>query len=106
MYTEIISIDELAEGEAKGFEVGENSYLLVRRNGELFAYINRCPHRGVRLEWQPDQFLDYEKQFIQCSTHGALFTIETGLCVAGPCPGKRLESIPVKVEAGRVLIQN
>lgn len=106
MYSEIISIDQLAEGEAKGFELGEKSYILVRRNGELFAYINRCPHRGVRLEWQPDQFLDYEKQFIQCSTHGALFTIETGLCVAGPCLGKRMESIPVKIEAGRVLIQD
>lgn len=106
MYSEIISIDQLAEGEAKGFELGEKSYILVRRNGELFAYINRCPHRGVRLEWQPDQFLDYEKQFIQCSTHGALFTIETGLCVAGPCLGKRMESIPVKIKAGRVLIQD
>jgi nitrite reductase/ring-hydroxylating ferredoxin subunit len=54
------------------------------------------------LEWQPNQFLDYEKQFIQCATHGALFGIDDGICIAGPCPGEQLEALPVEVRDGEV----
>ena len=68
--------------------------LAVRRNGQVFVYRNRCPHRGVALEWQPDQFLDSSASLIQCATHGALFLIESGECIAGPCAGQSLTALP------------
>ncbi|MFN3882873.1 MAG: Rieske (2Fe-2S) protein [Nitrincola lacisaponensis] len=86
----ICHTDALKEGEARGFETAGRALLVVRRQHQFYVYENRCPHRGIRLEWQADQFLDYEKQFIQCATHGALFRIEDGECIAGPCPGERL----------------
>ena len=63
----------LGEGASRGFALDELRLLVVRREGRVYAYQNRCPHRGVALEWQPDQFLDASASLIQCSTHAALF---------------------------------
>lgn len=85
--------DELAEGQSRGFLIDDLKLLLVRREGRVHAYENRCPHRGIPLEWQPNRFLDDSGSLIQCATHGALFLIESGECVAGPCAGKSLYSL-------------
>jgi len=95
-------MDELEPNARRGFKVDGISLFCVRKEEQVFAYINNCPHRGVPLEWQPDTFLDVEKQFIQCATHGALFTIEAGECVAGPCPGEKLTPVRVTIEAGEI----
>ncbi|WP_372760662.1 Rieske (2Fe-2S) protein, partial [Litorivivens sp.] len=42
-----------------------------------------------------NQFLDRDDSLIQCATHGALFVVETGECVAGPCMGDCLEAVPI-----------
>lgn len=94
----------IAEGKSRGFEIGELTVLAVRREGQVFVYKNRCPHRGVALEWQPDQFLDSSASLIQCATHGALFLIEDGQCVAGPCEGESLTAIPCGEDAQGVWI--
>jgi nitrite reductase/ring-hydroxylating ferredoxin subunit len=83
----------LAEGSSRGFDVDGLRLLAVRRAGRVYVYQNRCPHRGVPLEWHPDQFLDPSASLIQCATHGALFLIESGECVAGPCEGKSLSAL-------------
>ena len=85
--------DEVAEGQSRGFEIAGEKLFVVRRNGKLHAYRNRCPHRGIALEWLPDQFLDSSASLIQCATHGALFLIESGECVAGPCAGQSLQAL-------------
>ncbi|WP_439850571.1 Rieske (2Fe-2S) protein [Pseudomonas syringae] len=84
---------QLPEAQSRGFEVGEHKLLAIRRQGQVFIYRNRCPHRGIGLEWQADQFLDSSASLIQCATHGALFLIENGECVAGPCEGQSLTAI-------------
>lgn len=88
--------DELAEGQSRGFEIAEEKLLAVRKDGQLYAYRNRCPHRGIPLEWLPDQFLDASASLIQCATHGALFLIESGECVAGPCAGQSLQELAIR----------
>ncbi|MDD1506926.1 Rieske (2Fe-2S) protein [Pseudomonas sp. CNPSo 3701] len=85
--------DELPEAQSRGFDVEDVQLLAVRKGGEVFVYRNRCPHRGVPLEWQADQFLDPSASLIQCARHGALFLIESGECVAGPCEGQTLRPI-------------
>lgn len=82
--------DELAEGRSRGFTVDETSIFAVRRAGQVYLYRNRCPHRGIQLNWEPDQFLDSSASLIACGRHGALFLIESGECVAGPCEGEQL----------------
>ena len=79
--------------------------LLVRREGRVYAYRNRCPHRGIPLEWQPDQFLDDSGSLIRCSTHGALFLIESGECVAGPCEGQALQALECREDAYGIWIE-
>ena len=85
--------EALSEGTSRGFELDEVRLLITRREGRVYAYKNRCPHRGVALEWQPDQFLDSSASLIQCATHSALFLIESGECVAGPCTGQFLTAL-------------
>ena len=88
--------DELAEGQSRGFEIAEEKLFAVRKDGRLYAYRNCCPHRGIPLEWLPDQFLDASASLIQCATHGALFLIESGECVAGPCAGQSLQELAIR----------
>ena len=64
--------------------------------------MNACPHIGIPLEFQPDEFLDMEKRFIQCANHGALFEIETGDCIAGPCAGQALQAARFEIDGDSV----
>jgi len=95
----------LAQNSSLGFDIDGRKLLVVRREGIAYFYINRCPHRGVPLEWQPDQFLDPSASLIQCATHGALFLIETGECVAGPCAGQSLTALPGREDEQGLWVQ-
>ncbi|WP_409316162.1 Rieske (2Fe-2S) protein [Pseudomonas sp. KCJK9016] len=90
---------DLGEAASRGFEIDGKRLFAVRRAGRAYVYLNRCPHRGVGLEWQPDQFLDPSNSLIQCATHGALFLIENGECVTGPCAGQFLAVIDCREDA-------
>ena len=85
--------NEIAEGKSKGFQLGEKFLFAVKKNGRIYVYENRCPHLGIQLEWQPDEFLDIDASMIQCSSHGALFRIEDGECLLGPCSGQSLIAV-------------
>jgi nitrite reductase/ring-hydroxylating ferredoxin subunit len=83
-------------------DLGPEEIFLVRRDQEVFAYRNQCPHTGGPLDWVTDQFLDLDKRHIQCATHDARFRIEDGFCLIGPCAGRALEPVALRVEAGCV----
>jgi len=105
---QLCRFDELSDPGSRGFVVdlpgGSLELFLVRKRDRIHAYRNSCPHTGVTLEWLPHRFLDAEEQFIQCGLHGALFRIETGECLRGPCVGAHLTPLPVKVRDGRVFL--
>ncbi len=84
---------DLGEGQSRGFNSRGMELLGVRRQGQVYLFRNRCPHRGIPLNWQPDQFLDNSASLITCTHHGALFLIESGECVAGPCEGDSLQAL-------------
>ena len=77
---------------------------VVRRRGELRAYVNRCPHQGHPLNLRPHEFLSPDGSLLLCNSHGALFEVSTGLCIAGPCDGERLTPVPIVVHRGCVLL--
>lgn len=79
--------------------------IALRRGRRVWLYRNQCPHLGLELDWVQDQFLDHSGQFIQCATHGALFEIDTGLCVAGPCVHQRLIPVPCSLRGDQVLLE-
>lgn len=104
---QLCELEQIEEGGARGFEVITASekvaLVCIRQGQQIFAYRNRCPHTGINLEWLPDQFLDDTKQYIVCSTHGAMFQVEDGHCVAGPCAGDSLDAVPVTIEHGKII---
>lgn len=95
---DVIDTKDIEEDSSKGIEINNQHLFVVKKDGEYYLYWNRCPHLGTPLEWEEDRFLDSDAALIQCSTHGALFQIDSGLCLAGPCKGKSLQSIPFAIE--------
>lgn len=78
--------------------------IALRRGRTVWLYVNACPHIGAPLDMEPGQFLNHDKSLILCTMHGALFSVENGLCVQGPCAGKSLTRVPCKIEDGIVHI--
>lgn len=99
-------LDDIPDGHAKGFlrERNDDRVFVVRRGGEVFAYLNSCPHNWRPLEYRHDQFLAPRGDHIVCYAHGARFRIEDGFCFLGPCAGERLIGIPVRIDNGSVVI--
>ncbi len=80
--------------------------LIVRWDRKLYGYVNHCPHQGVNLDWERDQFLDSTGTRIICGKHGALFAVDTGECVEGSCMGSRLEPLRLSVLDGDVCVND
>ncbi len=102
-------LDDIEDGQAKGFTLGAGpdarEIFVVREDDRVFGYVNSCPHLGTPLNWQDDRFISDDSGLILCATHGALFEIEDGACVSGPCAGQALEAVAVAVDAeGRVVL--
>ena len=59
----------------------------IRFEGRVHAYLNRCTHVAMELDWQPNRFFDDTGQWLLCASHGAVYAPDTGAGVAGPCQG-------------------
>lgn len=105
----ILKLDELENGESKTFTLtdGEENHpcFIVRWRGELQAFVNRCRHVPMTMDWVENQFLTEDGAFILCPTHGALFQPDTGACVGGPAYGKSLFRVPLINRDGKVFAQ-
>jgi len=105
--TRLCALDQIADPGAKGFSFREGDYLfqgfVVRHLCRLRGYIDRCPHAGLPLAMVDDRYLTREADLILCASHGALFRVEDGICLAGPCAGVGLREWAVRVEDGVVV---
>jgi nitrite reductase/ring-hydroxylating ferredoxin subunit len=105
----ICAAAELAEGgRGVRFErvrggVGEAAFA-VRFDGAVRAFVNRCAHVAVELDWQPGNFFDADGLYLMCATHGALYDPVSGACAGGPCRGQGLTPVPVREEGGFILL--
>ena len=100
-------LDEIPDGEARGFGPSPGGFtglFAVRRGGAAYVYANACPHLGVGLDWAPNRFLTADGALVVCSAHGALFQVEDGRCLSGPCVGKHLEAVPATIRDGVLLV--
>ena len=98
---------ELKErGQAFVFDVlqwGEPARAFVLRyDGQVVAYLNRCLHVPTEMDWQYGEFLDGDKEFIMCSIHGAVYEPRTGRCAGGPCGRGKLTAIDAFERDGQV----
>ena len=96
----LCKITELTDPDSRGFSVKikrkMTDIFIVRQGDKVYGYENTCPHAQAPLEWNPDQFLDENKEFIVCALHGATFTIDEGECVGGPCNGVGLTQVKLE----------
>jgi nitrite reductase/ring-hydroxylating ferredoxin subunit len=101
-------LDELDDPGSIEFRIGEGEWpfrgFVVRSEGRVFAYQNVCPHRGHALNWKPDSFLAPDGSVIICASHGAIFEVATGICIGGPCPGRRLRPLEASIIDGRIYV--
>jgi len=102
---ELCKVSDIPDDDSRGFNVAGHLLFAVKKDGCIYVYLNRCPHLGINLEWNEHRFLDSEAALIQCSTHGALFLIDTGDCVAGPCLGKALTTVVHEIVGDTVMIE-
>jgi nitrite reductase/ring-hydroxylating ferredoxin subunit len=97
---------DLADPGARSLvlQIGETFFhgFLVRRDGAVAGWVDRCPHAGHPLALELDRYLTPDGSLILCGWHGAVFEPLTGLCVGGPCAGGRLTPWPVEVRDGIV----
>jgi len=104
----ICTVDALDDPGSYGFRVQRGNEAIdgfvVRRDGEFFAWRNRCPHTGAPLDWVEHQFLDLDGALIQCAVHDARFIIDSGECIAGPCVGEGLSPLPIEVRDDSIFL--
>ena len=104
----ICRLEELADPGSSGktLTLGDvvHNVLVVRSNDCVYGYVNSCPHTGGPLDWVPGRFLSMDKRHIQCATHDALFRLDDGVCIAGPCTGERLTAVALQLDSGNVFL--
>ena len=101
-------LDEIDDPGCREFRIGQGDWpfrgFVVRRGNAVFAYQNYCMHVGHPLNWKPDSFLTRDQTKIICASHGAIYEIDSGLCVGGPCRGKSLRRVECDVRDGQVFV--
>jgi nitrite reductase/ring-hydroxylating ferredoxin subunit len=103
----VMRAGELLPGETKKFILPcagrEVEAFVVNYGGTLYAYVNRCRHVPMSMDWIENQFMTENGRYIQCATHGACYEPDSGECIAGPALGKALIQVPLVVRGDEVL---
>lgn len=101
-------LEDIQDQKSKGFlrERREDKIFAVRQDGQVFVYLNSCPHNWVPMDFRQDHFLSGDGKEIVCYAHGAHFAIDSGRCVSGVCLGDYLVKVPARIEDGAVIIPN
>jgi nitrite reductase/ring-hydroxylating ferredoxin subunit len=79
---------------------------MIRHQGKIYAYLNRCAQIGVELDWREGEFFDDSGVYLICSTHGAIYEPHTGFCVGGPCKGKSLQRLEIEERDGNIFLKD
>ena len=102
------SADLADAGDGVRFTVPRNgtgeSAFVIRHRGKVYAYLNRCGHVPVELDWQEGRFFDASGLYLICATHGALYAPENGACLGGRCNGRGLVPLPVTDRDGHIYL--
>lgn len=103
------SADVQEAGPGFRFELTRGGQLVpafvVRWQGQVRAYLNRCGHVPVELDWQPGAFFDDDRRYLICATHGALYDPASGACLGGRCQGRGLIPVPVRERDGGIYFE-
>ncbi|MFQ5682472.1 MAG: Rieske (2Fe-2S) protein [Candidatus Binatia bacterium] len=102
----VAQTDELLHGMTKKFRLkcygNILEAVLVNYGGDIFAYVNRCCHISISMDWVDNQFFTEDKRYLICANHGATYEPTTGECIWGPCVGAYLQAVPLKISQGKI----
>jgi len=102
-------VGELKPGSSKKFIFRcagrEVEGLVINYDGHLCAYVNRCRHVALSLDWVENQFFTADGRFLLCANHGALYEPRSGVCIWGPCVGASLQRVELEVKGKKVYAQ-
>jgi nitrite reductase/ring-hydroxylating ferredoxin subunit len=91
-----------------GMNADEDDYLpafIIQFKNQYYAYLNRCAHIVMELDWNPGEVFDINHEYIVCATHYAVYQPSTGECLRGPCPkGAKLISLPIIVNENNIFL--
>lgn len=93
-----LNVEELWVGEMRGVVLGGRRLLVIRLEGGVCVYQDRCPHQGYPLSEGR-----LEDGVVTCRLHGHTFDAATGAGINPPAPC--LASLPVSAERGRVHVE-
>jgi 3-phenylpropionate/trans-cinnamate dioxygenase ferredoxin component len=100
MTIRLCALADLADGEARRFEVGDRALAVVRIGDDAYAIGDRCSHADVPLSGGE---VDTDDCTLECPKHGSAFDLRTGeprsLPAVRPVPAYR-----VTVEGGDVVV--
>ena len=102
----VARVGELGRGTTKKFHLKSGGAtveaFLVNYDGALYAYLNRCRHISLTLDWVDNRFFTEDGRYLICANHGATYEPTTGECVWGPCFGASLRSVPLEIAGGKI----
>jgi len=107
-HKKIFNYDEIQDPGSRGLIITINdtqlNLFIIKKDKQIFIYENSCPHTLGPLDWTPDSFFDEDNKYIMCANHGALFQIEDGLCVYGPCKKQSLRALPCVIKNDEIYL--
>ncbi len=96
----------LPAGESMKFMLpvrgAEEECFVINFHGHYHAYVNRCRHVPMAMDWIDNQFFAEQGRYLMCQTHNAYFEPASGECIAGPpsACGKFLYRVPLEIDDG------
>ncbi len=78
---------------------------IVRYRGRLYAYRNECRHIPMSMDWVENRFLSRDGRHLQCASHGALYELDSGLCVWGPPEGQSLHALEMELRGKDAVVK-
>jgi nitrite reductase/ring-hydroxylating ferredoxin subunit len=102
----VARVGELPPGSSKKFVIKPGGHaveaFLVNYEGALYAYVNRCRHIALSLDWVDNRFFTEDGRHIICANHGATYEPKTGECIWGPCLGAFLQPVALEIAEEKV----
>ena len=98
----VARMGEIPPGKSRKFLLEHRGHeiecFVVNFRGAHHAYVNRCRHVPMSLDWVENRFFDETGELLLCPTHGACYAPDTGECVAGPAFSKHLIRVPLHLQ--------
>ena len=79
---------------------------VIHYDYQYFAYLNKCGHIAVQLDYMPGEFFSDDGQSLICATHGAEYAPDTGACQGGPCYGVGLEPLVISQSENKLILES